>query len=80
MWPQMLQANAMVAEYSAGSIRLHYIDVATPMLGVDGTPRPEFFLEDGLHINRDGYDLWTQIARPQLLHVLRQRTGGLRGR
>jgi lysophospholipase L1-like esterase len=76
LWPQMSRANAMIAEYTAGSPRLHYIDVATPMIGVDGTPRPEFFLEDGLHLNRDGYDLWAQIARPQLLQVLRQRSGG----
>ncbi len=76
LWPQMLRANVMIAEFSATSPRLHYIDVATPMLGVDGTPRPEFFLEDGLHLNRDGYDLWAQIARPQLLQVLNQRSGG----
>lgn len=76
LWPQMLRANAMIAEYSGGEPRLHYIDVATPMLGVDGMPRPEFFLEDGLHLNRDGYDLWTQIARPHMLHILKQRSVG----
>ncbi|MEZ4698790.1 MAG: SGNH/GDSL hydrolase family protein [Rhodothermales bacterium] len=70
MWPQMMKANAMVATYSEASPYLYYIDIATPMLGTDGTPRPEFFREDGLHLNREGYDLWTQIVRPQLLSAL----------
>jgi lysophospholipase L1-like esterase len=38
-----------------------YIDVFAPMLGTDGQPCPELFLEDGLHLSRAGYQLWTRI-------------------
>ena len=43
-----------------------FIDVATPMLDADGRPRAELFLEDGLHMNREGYALWRGIVAPYL--------------
>ena len=36
------------------------MDVFTPMLGADGKPRPELFVEDGLHLTPEGYALWTR--------------------
>jgi hypothetical protein len=35
---------------------LLYIDVAKPMRGDDGKPRPELFANDGLHRNDKGYE------------------------
>ena len=32
----------------------------------DGRPRPEIFLDDGLHMNADGYKIWTELLRRQL--------------
>jgi hypothetical protein len=43
-----------------------YIDVFTPMLTKDGKPRPELFVEDRLHMNRQGYELWKSIIGPFL--------------
>ena len=34
------------------------------MLDDDGRPRDEFFMMDGVHLNRTGYQLWTDIATP----------------
>lgn len=39
-------------------------DIFTPMLGADGKPRKELFLEDMLHLNRQGYDLWRETLKP----------------
>ena len=39
----------------------YYVDVFSPMLGRSGKPRPEFFLADGLHLNRNGYRLWGRV-------------------
>ena len=41
-----------------------YVDVAAPMLGDDGTPKPEIFIGDNLHINHAGYDIWRDAVRP----------------
>jgi lysophospholipase L1-like esterase len=61
-WPEMHEANALIKSYSAGNPALHYVDVATPMLGQDGRPIPNLFVEDGLHLTPAGYDLWTPIV------------------
>lgn len=31
---------------------------------LDGKPRPELFLDDGLHLGPAGYELWTQLLEP----------------
>ena len=36
------------------------------MLEIEGTPNPKLFLEDGLHLNVTGYDLWTKIIRDRI--------------
>ena len=60
------QANALVQAEAATSPQLVFIDVATPMLGVDGQPRPELFVDDRLHMNASGYALWRRIVAPYL--------------
>ena len=46
--------------------KLAFLDCATPMLGADGKPRPELFKADGLHLNEEGYKLWSGLLRPLL--------------
>lgn len=40
-----------------------FIDVHTGILDGDGRPRPELYVEDGLHLSRDGYRLWAEVIR-----------------
>jgi lysophospholipase L1-like esterase len=58
--------NARIAAMAKSNPKLKYIDVFTRMLGPDGMPRPEIFSTDRLHMNEEGYKLWTQIVRPYL--------------
>lgn len=60
------QANALVRAEAARMRHVTFIDVATPMLGADGKPRPELFLEDRLHMKPAGYALWRSVVAPQL--------------
>lgn len=55
-------ANALIAGYIADHPGLQYIDTYTRMLGADGLPRPEIFSADRLHMNAEGYKLWTEIV------------------
>ncbi|MEZ6013604.1 MAG: SGNH/GDSL hydrolase family protein [Planctomycetota bacterium] len=66
LWPEMREANRMVADLAAGDPRLTYLDIASPMLGTDGAPRPELFVADGLHLSPAGYALWAATIRPAL--------------
>jgi catechol 2,3-dioxygenase-like lactoylglutathione lyase family enzyme len=36
------------------------------MLGRDGKPRTELFMDDGQHLNSDGYALWAELVKRQL--------------
>jgi lysophospholipase L1-like esterase len=38
---------------------VRWIDVFHPMLTEHGQPRRELFCDDGLHLSREGYRLWT---------------------
>jgi GDSL-like Lipase/Acylhydrolase family len=44
---------------------LLYLDVVTPTLEI-GKPK-DIFVRDGLHMNRQGYVIWTQVVKPALL-------------
>jgi lysophospholipase L1-like esterase len=62
---QARETNRLVQEYAAqtgGAVR--YADVFTPMLGADGRPRPELYVEDGLHMSAAGYALWRDVLAP----------------
>jgi lysophospholipase L1-like esterase len=39
----------------------YYVDVYSPMLDARDRPRGELFQEDGLHLNHDGYLLWSRV-------------------
>jgi len=59
-------ANQMIRNFCGQNDSLIYIDVFNPMLGADGRPRAELFVEDQLHMNPKGYALWSGIIRPCL--------------
>jgi lysophospholipase L1-like esterase len=60
------KANGLIEAICKQDERLIYVDVFTPMLDKDGKPRPELFVKDGLHLNEDGYRLWTALLKPHL--------------
>jgi len=65
-WSQVAtvrEANRLIAAYCASDARLKFIDIFPLMLGADGRPQPELFIQDGLHMNRKGYELWIPLVR-----------------
>lgn len=60
------EANQLIQAYSRTLPGLSYIDTATAMLGTDGLPRPEIFVADKLHMNTNGYAIWTRVIREHL--------------
>lgn len=67
-WLLARQANDRLAAWCKAdkNRRMTFIDVATPLLNQDGKPRPELYLRDALHLNRDGYLIWIDIIKPRL--------------
>lgn len=72
MWPKMQEVNALFASMAEERDDLTYIDIAGPMLGDDGQPRAELFVNDRLHMNRAGYELWRDAVRPVLVEAERR--------
>lgn len=62
----MIQANTLIAAQCAQDERLGFVDVFGPMLDANGQPRSELFLDDKLHLNAAGYELWTRLVAPRL--------------
>jgi lysophospholipase L1-like esterase len=58
--------NRLIEAYTKSTPNMVFIDVFPRMLGGDGLPNPEIFSEDRLHMNREGYRLWTKIVGPYL--------------
>lgn len=64
------RANRLVAAWAATDPRLSVIDVFSAMLGPDGLPKPDIFVEDRLHMNEKGYRIWRAIVGPHLGRTL----------
>lgn len=63
---KVIESNRLIREFCAHEKNLKFIDVYPAMLGPDASPRKELFQKDGLHLNADGYKLWTSIIKPYL--------------
>lgn len=63
---QIRRANQLVADYCRQTPGLVYIDTFTPLLNASGEPDPKWFVDDLLHLNPDGYRLWTSVVRRKL--------------
>jgi lysophospholipase L1-like esterase len=44
----------------------HFIKTSKFFLGIDGRPNDALFLEDRLHLNREGYRLWSRLIKGAL--------------
>lgn len=59
---QVKATNALVEKYIQSQEGMKFINVFPRMLGSDGLPRPEIFVADRLHMNAEGYKLWTEMV------------------
>ena len=64
LWDTMHQVNLGLIELATAYRNVEYVDIATPMLLEDGSPNPDIFVSDMLHMNARGYEIWTSVIRP----------------
>ncbi len=63
---RMREANKLIAADCDKNDDFTFLNVWPVMLGEDGKPRKNIFLEDGLHMNETGYKLWVDLLTPHL--------------
>ncbi|CAF4427428.1 unnamed protein product, partial [Rotaria magnacalcarata] len=59
----MNETNNRIRDSIKGLTNVDYIDVFSLMLTSDNKPRPELFGPDELHMNAEGYAIWTPLVK-----------------
>jgi hypothetical protein len=62
----MRRANEMIRNFQKEKSKSGYIDVYSKMILADGSPMPDIFLKDELHMNKNGYLIWQKVIKPYL--------------
>tara|TARA_B100000900_G_C20585038_1_gene719177 strand:- start:1031 stop:1834 length:804 start_codon:yes stop_codon:yes gene_type:complete len=64
--PRQIKWNNAVSSLADAEKNLVFVDVSPPMLSEKNEPRPELYIEDMLHLNEKGYEIWTKLVRENL--------------
>lgn len=59
---EVREANRLIGEFTRTDRRLAFIDTFSHMLGADGRPLPDIYVDDHLHMNPKGYLIWKEIV------------------
>lgn len=59
-----LALNDLIRQYATTHDKVHIVNVWDIMLDDTGKPRADIFIEDNLHMNEKGYELWKEIFTP----------------
>ncbi len=66
MRDRMMKANLLIKDYLKQKKNAVFINVWDSMLGKNGEPIKDIFLEDNLHMNAKGYAIWQKLIEPHL--------------
>ncbi|GEM_PF-91390 len=64
--PQYDAINAEFKKYAEAEAKISYANVWDIMLDEKGEVLKDIFIQDGLHMNKKGYDLWDKIIQPMV--------------
>lgn len=64
--------NALLQGYAEKRKNTYFADVWTPSLKANGEVMDDIFVEDNLHMNAVGYDIWEAVIRPMVEQLDKQ--------
>lgn len=70
LYPEMKKANVAIKTHTETHEREIFLDIEAGMLDAKGKPKKELLLKDGLHMTDAGYQIWTDLVKPQLEALL----------
>jgi lysophospholipase L1-like esterase len=62
----MLEMNKKLNKYAEETENIDFINIWDPLLGSNGKPVKDNYLEDLLHLNANGYKIWQKAISPFL--------------
>ncbi len=65
-WTKLSDANEKINKYINKIDNYYFIDTASEMLDENGMVLQDIFIEDNLHMNGKGYEIWTNTLKPEL--------------
>ncbi|RYE17831.1 MAG: hypothetical protein EOP42_31650 [Sphingobacteriaceae bacterium] len=65
--PIVIESNELIKKFLRKQRKTVFINVYRKMLTADGQMRPELFGSDMLHMNAQGYQIWTKAIHPHLI-------------
>ncbi len=72
-WPQIDKANMLIQEACKKEENIYFISTKKEFLSSSGLPKDELFRPDRLHLNEEGYAVWTGIIKKELGKVIGDR-------
>ncbi len=65
-WSEIQKANSLIKEYCETNDFLIYIDNTIEFVDSNGIPKESLFKKDKIHLNDNGYKVWSHSLRPFL--------------
>ncbi len=69
-WPKIRELNARLREVTLTSNDTYFLPTAEYYLDAKGKPKDHLFVSDLLHLNSDGYKLWSKLIRKRLGEIV----------
>ena len=63
----VIESNQLIKKYLHGQPKTTFINIYDLMLDNKKQMRPELYVEDQLHMNERGYEIWTKAIEPYLI-------------
>ncbi len=64
LMPAMEKTNRLVKAFAEERKQVGFVDIYKLMLASDGKPNPDLLVDDKLHMNEKGYEIWSNKIRP----------------
>jgi hypothetical protein len=71
-WPRIKEAGRLIEEVCNTNKNVYYIKTEFAFLNETGAPKDELFISDKLHLNENGYAVWTEIIKKELNNVFKR--------
>jgi len=69
-WPEISRANKLIRETCEKNRNTYFIETSYGFLNEAGKPDDNLFISDRLHLNREGYSVWSGIIKKELEKAL----------
>lgn len=66
VWPEIQASTRHIRNVLDTDPHGYFIPTAGAYLDSEGIPKKDLFVEDQLHLNKDGYQLWSSLIKTQL--------------